>query len=118
MRKVLMLAALVAAAASFLVIGTGSASADGAVVDISQGCVFLDVDGVSVFFDADARRQTVTTPSGGALTTCNGTYPGTPPDTAVVQSGFTCFTTVGLTTDSHEVITPSGKVILSCHNNV
>ena len=92
MRKVFMLAALVAAAASFLVVGVGTAAHEGAeVIEEDVPCTFKGFAGSGGFnfAGADATRQTVTTPSGGALTTCKGQLPTTmtPPKKAMSSQG-------------------------------
>ena len=60
------------------------------------------------------------TPSGNSKITCSGTLPEEailPGAKAVVTSDFLCNTNFGQTTDSHNVVTKSGRVTLTCYIN-
>jgi hypothetical protein len=54
------------------------------------------------------------TPSGNGTLVCHGQVPQGPPR-AVVVKGLSCPTPAGVTNRSHTVITPSGRVTLTCH---
>jgi hypothetical protein len=54
------------------------------------------------------------TPSGNGTLVCRGQVPQGPPR-AVVVKGLRCPTPAGVTYRSHTVITPSGRVKLTCH---
>ena len=54
------------------------------------------------------------TPSGNGTLVCQGQVPQGPPR-AVVVKGLSCPTPGGVTNRSHTVITPSGRVTLTCH---
>jgi hypothetical protein len=58
-------------------------------------------------------RYTIT-PSGNGTLVCRGQVPQGPPR-AVVVKGLRCPTPAGVTYRSHTVITPSGRVKLTCH---
>jgi hypothetical protein len=58
-------------------------------------------------------RYTIT-PSGNGTLICRGSVPQGPAQ-AIVVKGLRCPTPAGVTTRSHTVITPSGRVTLTCH---
>lgn len=58
-------------------------------------------------------RYTIT-PSGNGTLVCRGQVPQGPPRALVVK-GLRCPTPAGITNRSHTVITPSGRVKLTCH---
>jgi hypothetical protein len=58
-------------------------------------------------------RYTIS-PNGNGTLVCRGSVPQGPTD-AIVVKGLRCPTPAGVTTHSHTVITPSGRVTLTCH---
>ena len=56
----------------------------------------------------------IETSSGNHNLKCTSEITGTPPNKAVVKTGFLCLTPWGSTTDTHSVATPSGKLNYEC----
>jgi hypothetical protein len=61
------------------------------------------------------NSRSMITPSGNTVLKCTGDIPPElVPTSAVVDTGFLCVTSLGSTTVSRKVFTPSGKVHLTC----
>lgn len=109
-------------AASLIVMGglsAGVAGADpdgsnpiAATVDKDFGCTVLDENGGLVL---GFSSVSVETSSGHSTLTCQAEgVPAPSTGRAIVRSGFLCGTFAGATSDSHFVLTPSGKAKLVC----
>jgi hypothetical protein len=103
-----------------LVFGVAAAASadgqgEGATVIKGETCTILAADwGGTENLTAETGMATVT-PSGNVNLKCFFDIPaGLEPAEAVRNTGFTCATPEGPTTDSRSVATPGGKVILSC----
>ena len=64
--------------------------------------------------DTHSVTQTAT-PDGNSLTTCR--FDGPAIDNTVIETGFECFTDLGITTQTRFVYTPSGHGTLTCLND-
>lgn len=107
-----------------LVAGTGIAapvSADSAVVINDFTCGLLNASGG--FFTAQGGHAVYSNDANGnSMITCHaGLPPGEYPQGAVkwnyANTGLTCNTLFGQTTDWQEIVTPGGKASLVCHIN-
>ena len=84
---------------------------DPAVVINGFTCGVIDGDGG--FFVTD-QTHTVITSSGNSVLKCHASGVPNSTGSAVNRSGFLCGTALGLTTDSHETVSASGEVDLTC----
>lgn len=132
--------AIAIAAAALLSSGSALATehVDPPAVVMIDGVVCVVFDRAGNIFvldpppDGDAVAQTVVTPSGNLKATCAGTIPADEfpilptrgadvftTDDNPFEVGLECFVNpIGLqTVDWHMVVTKSGKVSLSCHDN-
>ena len=117
--------AIAIAAAALL--NSGSANAQALVIDDLSCKLFDSAMAVHTIFPpalgGDAVVQRVMTPSGNSKITCSGRLPAgaaTPPNRAAIFSGpddGNCGTGFGVTDDWHEVVTKSGRAVLTCHLN-
>ncbi len=120
MKKITLLAVVVSALATALVLGAGVAYADpgsfnGATVTKDLGCAAFELEGVlAVTFDETIEVDAV---SGNTTLMCHfradDILSGQPPATVKVE-GFLCNTFLGLTTDSLFVMNSQGNGILLC----
>jgi hypothetical protein len=95
-----------------------------AAASLNQGATVIDqfgcflsssASGLPVgLFTSDATHA-VNTPSGNSLLQCHFIIPASAlPAEAIVKTGFTCNTFLGLTSDSESVVTPGGHATLRC----
>jgi uncharacterized protein (UPF0333 family) len=94
-----------------------AASANAAVVINDSGCFMFDNAG---FLTYTTDGQIISTQSGVDKVTCKANITGIAK--TVIRwnydnTGAYCFTTYGVTQNWQEIITPSGRAILSCHSN-
>lgn len=84
------------------------------------GCVGFDGEGNAPMEFADVQKQQVLSDDGHAKLSCHGTNTGAPPPGrgAVLHdaesTGLDCQTGWGLTSDWHQVVTPSGQTTIVC----
>lgn len=115
---------IIGAVTLVLIVITSLASANGPAVQIKEGgCNLINAEG-GLFFDPHAAHAVYTdSETGNSMIVCKSWLPegSYHPHKAVVLNrnnwGGWCSTFFGITYKFHNVVTPKGRVILTCHYN-
>ena len=100
----------------FMMSLSAQALASGALVINDQGCGLLDGNGGGVSADSD---HAVVTPSGNGVLKCKvagvSNSTGKAVQWSFANTGYSCSTPAGSTTDWHETVSADGNATLTCH---
>ena len=116
MKRALTGSALVALLLGFAYAPIGATAEQRAVVVNEGGCWMLDGDGG---FIQGEMPHSVTNNGGNSIFKCQSKKVSNASRSSVTwdqaNTGFMCGTTLGMTADWRETITPSGNATLTCH---